>query len=845
MRARRVYALVRRALDHEPAERSAFLREALKGAPDLLAEAEGLVAEALETGGLPRWEAAGAEKRPALLQPGQHVAAFRVVELIGRGGMSEVYRAERDTGFDQVVAIKVMKGGPAGELEPRFLNERQILATLDHPNIAKLFDGGTTDDGLPYFAMELVEGRRIDEHCDAERLTVGARLRLVETVCRAVDFAHRRLIVHRDLKPSNVMVTAAGLVKLLDFGIAKLLGDGAEAADGLTATDQRWMTLDFASPEQVRGEPVTPASDVYSLGVLLYGLVAGRSPYSSDGKLLLRRMREVSDGPTVPPSLALKEPATGSHGPSARQVAEVRSTQPGALRRRLAGDVDRIVLKAMEKEPERRYASARELADDLARHLDGRPVMARGDSHLYRARKFARRHWVGVALSAALTLSALGFGTALVLQGIRAARERDRAEAVLTFLEQTLGAPSPFSGQGAEVKLADVLSGIADPSRPEGSFGDLPPLVRADIDHLVGRVFRQLGQYDEAGRHLESALRLRQAYTGPRDPSVAETTLELGFLAKQLERFDEAETLMRQALGILGSVEGPGDRGRSSSASRRLEITEALTFLGDLLVARGDFDEAEELFRRSLAIRRRYAERSASVAENLNNLGHLAYRRGRLPEAQRYVLEALEMRRALPSVREIDLAQSYTMLALVYSGQRRHEEALELHSKALSIRRSSLGARHVLALESEHNVGSTRLRLGLADATTQAHLMSALEGRRQVFGASHSTVAQSASALGRLHLARSEWAQAEEKFEESLDILGRSGGDRTPEGIVRTYLARALAGQARSEECAAQARRALVSLESHPRRSEALSAFEACGSEAAAPATAGHAGPKR
>ncbi|MGK2963711.1 MAG: serine/threonine-protein kinase, partial [Gemmatimonadaceae bacterium] len=317
---------------------------------------------------------------------------YRIIREIGRGGMGAVYMAERsDDQYQKKVALKILPPWSASDERSvqRFVEERQILAALDHPEIARLLDGGITADGLPWFAMELVDGLRIDQYCDEQRLPVEARLELFCQVAAAVQYAHRNLVVHRDLKPANILVTPEGRVKLLDFGIAKLLG--GQAAE-LTVTSERLLTPLYASPEQIRGEQISTASDVYTLGVLLHVLLTGRYPYRLSNWEHHEVARAVLEQDPLRPSLSILRgdgPANGD--PGADEVAAARRSTPPRLRRSIEGDLDAIVLKAIEKEPGRRYTTVEQLETDLRRHLAGQPVLAQPESRLYYARKFVRR----------------------------------------------------------------------------------------------------------------------------------------------------------------------------------------------------------------------------------------------------------------------------------------------------------------------------------------------------------------------------------------------------------------------------------------------------------------------
>jgi serine/threonine protein kinase len=346
---------------------------------------------------------------------GRRLGAYKTLERIGVGGMGEVYRAIRADGqFAKEVAVKVVRGGLESEsVSERFRNERQILASLDHPNIARLLDGGKSDEGVPYLVMELIEGERIDAYCDRHRLSVADRVQLFRQVCSAVQYAHRRLVIHRDIKPSNILVTKDGSPKLLDFGIAKILTPIHDAETVFTVTQV--MTPEFASPEQIRGDAITTATDVYSLGVVLYQLLTGRSPYRGDTRSPHKLAQAVCETEPAPPSDAACA--------SKEFAGRVGENTPAKLQRRLTGDLDNILLMALRKEPERRYPSANELAEDLRRHLEGLPVVATRGSWSYRARKFVRRHKVGMAASGAVLL-ALALGFAFTVREARIARRQ-------------------------------------------------------------------------------------------------------------------------------------------------------------------------------------------------------------------------------------------------------------------------------------------------------------------------------------------------------------------------------------------------------------------------------------
>lgn len=460
--------LLEAVLDQAPGARSQFLRDACAGNPALRAELEAILAGEAEDGPFDRLFCAFTEARSQEdadgLTPGQRLGPYEIERLLGRGGMGSVFKARRADGqFDQQVAIKVLRRDAAGgESRRHFLSERQILARLSHPNIARVFDGGLAGGGRPYLVMEYVDGTAIDRYCDERRLGIRERLRLFDEVCEAVDYAHRNLVIHRDLKPGNILVSADGRPKLLDFGVAKLL---AAHDEGGALTHTRWlpMTPDYASPEQVRGDPVTTTSDVYALGALLYELLSGHRPHRLGRMPPAEILRVLSDVEPLPPSQAVTtvEEGEGEEGSARRVTPEgvgrARGTEPRQLERCLRGDLDTIVLKALRKEPERRYAGAAGLAADIGRYLEGRPVLARADTVAYRSAKFARRHRAATALAVTIVLSLAGITATMAVQARRVARERDRADraAELLFLRRD---PNREPGRQGSSAIPDASS---------------------------------------------------------------------------------------------------------------------------------------------------------------------------------------------------------------------------------------------------------------------------------------------------------------------------------------------------------------------------------------------------
>ena len=465
-----------------PSQRAAYVDEVCPGDADLRREALVLLAKRSGV-----WDIAAEVQRAAssALDDGRLVGArlgpHRMVREIGRGGMGRVYLAHRDDDqFHRRVAVKIADAAQQLEAHARFRSERQILAALDHPNIARLLDGGATEDGVPYLVLEYVEGEPIDRFCDSRQLGIEERLRIFRGVCSAVHHVHQNLVVHRDIKPANVLVTPDGTPKLLDFGIAKLrkpelLGQ----APVVTRAEYRPMTPEYASPEQVRGEAVTPASDVYSLGVLLYELLTGCRPLRLEGEgIAIERI--VSEVEPEPPSRAALWPARGASGRTPEERSRDRGTTPERLRRELAGDLDNIVMMALRKAGARRYASAEQLADDLRRATDGLPVLARKDTIRYRVRKFLSRHRYA-ASAAFVSLALLGFGIDRAALAHRLTVELDRAR------QEAASARSVAVGPLPEEALSLRGRGLGEESPRRGSrrLAQDPPVTRPNQDLLA------------------------------------------------------------------------------------------------------------------------------------------------------------------------------------------------------------------------------------------------------------------------------------------------------------------------------------------------------------------------
>jgi serine/threonine protein kinase/tetratricopeptide (TPR) repeat protein len=770
---------------------------------------------------------------------GRRVGAYRLVELIASGGMGTVFRAERaDDQYRKHVAVKLMRLVlPDKENLRRFHAEKQTLAMLDHPNIARLLDAGVTSEAIPYLVMEYVEGQPIDAYCDERRLSIEQRLKLLQKVCHAVEYAHRQLVIHLDLKPGNILVTSDGTAKLLDFGIAKLVPATTEEAEPFTS--QRPMTPDYASPEQIRGEPVSMASDVYSLGVILYQLLTGHHAYRIKTATPAEVERTVlKTEPMVPSSVVWRtEEVLSDNGDvtsriTPEAVSKTREGTPNRLSRRLRGDLDNIVMMALRKEPDRRYPSVARLAEDVDRHLKGLPVIARPDSFSYRAGKFIRRHRFGVAATLLIVACAGTASVGIARQASVAAAQRDealqaraQAEAVVTFLEDMLTSVKP-NAEGSSVTVREVLDQAA---RRMATELDADPAVKASLFATIGRSYLALGLYDQAEPNLRKALAIRQSAFGDRHPDVVESLRNLGSLKFATGDLDEAEALHRDALTTALSL---FDR----EHPRTLQIK---TDLAEVLSEHHDYAEAERLYRDVLTAQRNAPEATdRDVAVTLDRLADLAMRQGDYAEAVRSMEEALRIRRKIVTEGHPLVIESLIGLAVALHAQGEQERARELFAqaephvrRALEMHRGVLGNDHIMTLVLINNLGELLYGMGRLDeaeqmfrevvATSEAVITSgpqnpervlnnlasvksnlarvlmdrgdleeadnllhdALARRREVLGEIHLDVAELLDLLADIAKQRGDWAKTADLLEQVLRIRTMLQGDQHPASV--------------------------------------------------------------
>jgi serine/threonine protein kinase/tetratricopeptide (TPR) repeat protein len=712
----------------------------------------------------------------------RRVGPYRLLRELGRGGMGVVYLAERDDGqFRKRVAVKILRGSPdAEELHTRFLAERQILASLNHPNIAQLLDGGVTDGRLPYLVMEYVDGVPITDYCDAHRLGIRARLALFRHVCDAVSHAHQNLIIHRDLKPSNITVTRDGRVKLLDFGIAKLLNPDLGAfATPVTRAHHRVMTPEYASPEQIRGDPLTTASDVYSLGIVLYQVLTGHSPYNLTRRSAHEIVEAVCERDPDRPSTKITRThrLTFEDGSSREINPEAVSATRGAsierLRRQLRGDVDAIVMMAIRKEPARRYHSTDALRRDIDRYLDELPVTAHQGSRWYRVRKQLVRHRFQVAATAVVAGSLLAGAGVATWQAAVARSERDRAQAALLTAEQSLR-------QTEEV--TDFLVDLFEASDPAESAGDTvtardllnrglnrvdalstEPAVQARVLGAIGRVHRSLGDYERAGPLLERSLALRRAALGPEHVEVAESMQELGTLLRLRGTYPAAESLYLSSLAMQRRV-APADEIRTAAT---------LSELAALQHTMGRYAAADSLYREVYGIRlaRLGGEHSRTIA-TLDQIAVVTRDMGKRDSAGVILNNVLQIRERVLGADHPDVATTLSQLATIHAGRGEWKETEALLRRALRIRERAFGADHPEVARTMGMVASSLTFQGRLDEAETMHRQS-LGVLRRTIGPDHTTIAAALNSLGLVLKDKGQLAEAEVLFRESVAMYRR------------------------------------------------------------------------
>jgi len=699
--------------------------------------------------------------------PSELIGPYRLLQKIGEGGMGEVWLAKQTEPVRRKVALKLIKTGmDTKQVITRFEAERQALALMDHPAIAKVYEAGETPGGLPFFAMEYVSGEPITAYCDRQRLGMPERLALFGLVCDGVQHAHQKGVIHRDLKPSNVLVAIQDgnpVPKIIDFGVAKATAQRLTEKTMFTELGVLIGTREYMSPEQAEmtGLDVDTRTDVYALGVMLYELLTGALPFESRELRqagydeIRRRIREVD-----PPRPSTR---VSTLGEKATDAAKNRRTEPRQLAGRLRGDLDWIVMKALEKDRTRRYGSPSELAADLGRHLHYEPVLAGPPSAAYRARKFVRRHRFGVAVASLAVLGLMTFGVAMAVQAKTIARERDRAERVSEFLVNLFKVSDPSEARGNSITAREVLDRGAE--RINKELGK-EPLVQAQIMLTMGLVYSNLGLYEKAEPLERQSLEIRRKLLGERDVDTLASMGKLARLYDFMGRYKEAKELYGRTLQIRRRVLGmdhPGTLAAMSGVAtiygRETRWTEALRLHRQVLAARrrvlgddhpdtlwsintvgwvemnlGHYDEAEKLFRESFdGMRRVLGEDHPDTLYFMQNLGNIYTHEKRYEEAEKIYNRNLEIRRRVLGEEHPRTVATMNNLAIVYGEEGRKDEALKIYEKVLEIDRRVLGEAHPNTIDSMLNLSSAYAELG-RQQEAEALGNKALEVARRVRG---------------------------------------------------------------------------------------------------------------
>ncbi len=813
-RWQRIGSLFERALDLPTGERAAFLGYECANDPALEREVLALLeADASPHPDLDDEKSVLLNQQNPLFEEDEQLGPYRLLHPLGEGGMGTVYLAYRED-VDQFAAIKFVR---PGILSPqsiaRFRYERRILARLSHTHIARFLDTGLTQRGLPYVIMEYVEGEPLDLYCDTHQLTIDDRLRLFQQAGHAVQYAHQNFIVHRDLKPSNILVTQdeAGqpLVKLLDFGIAKLL-DEADEQPGLTRTGFRIMTPDYAAPEQVKGEPVSAATDVYSLGVVLYELLTGQRPYDLTNKTAFEAEQIILETQPEKPSQVVSQETTSTN-------PATRGTTTPNWQRTLQGDLDVICLKALRKDTERRYASAEAFVDDVKRYLAGLPVTAQPDRMGYRVSKFVKRNMALVSASVLIAVLILGYATTAVVQANRIAAqaeviasERDKAEEISAFLMGLFEASNPNEALGdtlsalelleqghqqiaflsdqpaVQLRMLEVIADVyiesaqyeeADSLIEVGlslvNTNESPPLAEASLLHRRASILREERQLGEADSVIARVLSTRRALLPPDDPDLASSLSVAGSVARYLEEYERAETFFREALAIFQKREDVD------------KIASTLNSLGGLYQTQSRFEDAETYFREGLEIRREHlGSRHPHTAISINNVATALRSQTRFEEAEALYREAIGILRTIYGDRHPRVAYALNNLGGVIKEQARYDDARPFYEEAIQIFTEIHSEQHPATLNAMNNLAVLLIIQGTNLMEADSVYRNLLFHAGQLLPADHSFIGTLKNNLGFVQQDLNRWDEALRLHAEVYALRSEKYGHENPSTLL-------------------------------------------------------------
>jgi eukaryotic-like serine/threonine-protein kinase len=791
----RIGALFQRATLLPPEQRYRFIYEETADEPQVRAELLALLAYDRTRGNGPLSRAVGGalvdviqDNRRAFL--GRVVGSYKLIAILGEGGTGTVYLGERaDHQYSAQVAVKIIDyAAVQGSFGERFRAERQILASLNHPNIARLLDAGETDDGQPYLIMEHVQGEPVDQYCDRKQLSLERRLRLFTQICSAVQYAHQNLIVHRDLKPANIMVSEEGVPKLLDFGIAKLLDAGESArTPELTRINDRLLTPEYASPEQILGGMITTASDVYSLGVVLYQLVCGLRPYkvpASASQLELERSICISDPDR--PSTAVRRAEKSEYPIDA--IADARGATVERLARQLHGDIDAVVLRALRKEPHHRYGSVEQLSADIERYLNHEGVQAAQGNWLYYGRRFARRHALGVAAGSAFLVFVIGVAIVMSIQRQqiasaleRATQQGQRAETVSDFMLDVFTAADPFVHFGKEPTARNLLDQAARRIQVDLSQ---QPEVRARLLEAIGGSYRRMGQPERAIPYLQEAVQIQRSIQS-QDVRLGSLLAELAIAQREIARYEESDRTFSEALEfVLRSDE------KQSEAHAQL-----LVDLGRLEMVRSNTEQAAQYLHSALDLMRKLrGSRDPEVASILSDLANVQMWRNDLGQAEATARAAVDIYAGTPSTHpDRIMADSLLAQILLYTGQ--IDESSRIFERVLSAQRFVYGSDNPVVAESLGNLAQVRVARAEYDKA-ETLIREALTIHRDGDSAAGHRIGYLQTMLGTVLLKKQEYQEAETVIREALDLFSTAlPADHQYVASAEYYLGEALLGQ--------------------------------------------------
>lgn len=744
---------------------------------------------------------------------GRRIGNYRIVDELGHGGMGSVYLAERADGeFEKKAALKLLHSPFASESQiERFKSERQILASLNHDNIARLLDGGVTEHGQPYYVMEFVEGQPIDQYCNHHKLNVSERLELFGEVCRAVQYAHSKLVVHRDLKPSNIMITNDGRVKLLDFGIAKFLENKPtfRSNKSLTRPGLLPLTPTYASPEQIRGEMISTASDIYQLGILLYQLLSGSLPYRVEGKSPAELEKTICE---TEPHRLYKQLIQHSGSSNNEKICFDRSTTPKKLYRDLSGDVEKIVMKALRKEPDRRYESVRQFEEDISRYLSGKPVRAHPDSKFYRVKKFLRRNKVEVAAVLLISILLTGYLVTITWHSHQTKKALERAESeaeksaqVVDFMIGMFEAGDPLANPGDEITARQLIErGLEEANRLNNQ-----PELQANMFHVIGKVYTSLGRYEDAADILEKAVDIQKNHSGTYTAETARYLNDYGYALSRMDKFDEALTHHTDAVEIMKTLYGEVhpevanailkkgawmpvvgmesayelrrnalDIRREIYGENHLLTADAYMQVGKVQRSRAEPGEAIELFERAIEIRiDQLGNDHPDVAESMIFLGDV-YRLYDIDtdKAETLYRQALRIQENAQSIRHSSRLHGLTSLARLLSEKGKHPEAIKLYHENLEIRRDIYGEKHPSIAEGNGHLAAGYSRMGEFEKAETLYRNS-LEMWIDLMGPKHNAVRGALIGLGDLMTEINRYDEAKEYYKRALAIHRENFGE--------------------------------------------------------------------